>query len=117
MYMVPTRPRMAFGNTRVNTLGSLLIGFGQTVPVTPLEAGHDQELFNPAHSVASLQNGVTIEIPTNYVHHHGRGQRVVQQHQQAGPSPMLNGNNSCFAAAAFVFLYRIEVILIKMAQQ
>ena len=64
----------------MNTIGLLLIGFGQTAPVTPLEAGHDQELFNPAHGVASLQNGVMIEIPTTDVHDHGRGRSVVQPH-------------------------------------
>ena len=110
MYRVPSRPRHVFRNPRVNTIGSLLIGFGQTAPVTPLVAGHDQELFNPEHSVARLQNGVLINDPAHYVHHRRQRQGVVQQQQLAGPSSMLNSRNACFAAAVFVFLVRIEVI-------
>ena len=89
---------------------SLLIGFGHNAAGPPLDVGHDQDLFNPDHSVGRLQTGMIVDNPLRNIHHQRQGQRVVQHLQQAGPSTMLNGRNACFSAAAFVFLVGIEVI-------
>ena len=91
-------------------MSSLLIGFGHNTAGQPLDVGHDQDLFNPNHSVDRLQNGVVVDNPLQNIHHQRQGQRLVQHLQQAGPSPMLNGRNACFSAAAFVFLVGIEVL-------
>ena len=91
-------------------MSSLLIGFGHTIAGQPLDVGHDQDLFNPNHSVDRLQNRVVVDNPLQNIHHQRQGQRLVQHLQQAGPSPMLNGRNACFSAATFVFLVGNEVL-------
>ena len=91
-------------------MSSPLIGFGHNAAGPPLDVGHDQDLFNPDNNVGRLQNRVVVDNPLQNIHHQRQGQRVVQHLQQAGPSPMFNGGNACFSAAAFVFLFGIEVI-------
>ena len=112
LYRVPARPQHATRDTRENTLGSLLEGFGQPSPNTALAPGHDQGLFNPMHAVRNLNAGVTVPIPLNT--RRGQHQQQIQNVQvvqpNAGPKAMLNGPNACFAAAGFVFVVGLEVL-------
>ena len=99
-------PQRAFPDTRVNTLGSLLEGYGQPLPATPLAPGHDQDLFDPQHRAANLTGSAVVVNTTR----NGRGGRAGQQQQQLGaPSGMLNGPNYCFAGAGLLVLIQGEV--------
>ena len=107
LYRVGQRPQHSTRDTRVNTVGSLLAGFGRPGNPTPLAQGHDLAQFDPNHAPAALTYGVTVPNRVRAII--GGGQN---QQQQQGPSPgiMLNGINSCFAAAAISFVNGIEVI-------
>ena len=106
LYQVQAAPQRAFPDTRVNTLGSLLEGYGQPLPATPLAPGHDQDLFDPQHRAANLTGSAVVVNTTR----NGRGGRAGQQQQQLGaPSGMLNGPNYCFAGAGLLVLLQGEV--------
>ena len=105
LYRVPPRPQHLTRDTRENTLGSLLQGYGR-LPAGPLPAGHDQAYFNPSHNSNNLVYGgsVIITQPTSQ----NQGQQG-QQGQQGAPKAMLNGHNYCYAASAFLILESMEV--------
>ena len=108
LYRVRQRPQHSTRDTRVNTVGSLLAGFGQPVNPTPLAQGHDLAQFNPNHASAALTDGVVVPnrvLPLRT----GAGQQG-QGQQGGGPGILLNGQNSCFAAASLTFVIGIEVI-------
>ena len=44
-------------------MSSPLIGFGHNAAGPPLDVGHDQDLFNPDHSVGRLQTGMIVDNP------------------------------------------------------
>ena len=113
LHTVQPPPQRATKDSRVNTLGSLYAGYGQPGPAAPLVPGHDQELFDPQYSVASLRRGgVVIPQPAG---RRNRGQQNQNQNQQhnnaAGLKLLLVGVNECYARAAFQFLVPLEVII------
>ena len=108
LYRVRQRPQHSTRDTRVNTVGSLLAGFGQPANPTPLAPGHDLAQFDPNHASASLTDGVAVP---NRVRPLRTGVLQGQQQQQGpGPGIMLNGINSCFASASITFVSGMEVI-------
>jgi hypothetical protein len=114
VYRVQPRPRAATRNTRENTFGSLLVGYGQTVTAAPLAAGHDQHLFDPRHAARNLQwgGGLAIILATRRRRNLGRQLHHLQQQHNgpAGPAVCSNGQNACFAASSIAFLTASEVI-------
>ena len=113
LYRAPPQPRRATKETRRNTRDSLLEGYNQPAPSTPLAPGHDQALFDPQYGVGNLQrNGGDGMAARGGRGRRGRGRGQQHNHnnnQNAGPSIMANGNNCCFAVAAFLFLVAAEV--------
>ena len=109
LYRVRPRPQHATRNTRANTLGTRLAGYGQPLPSTSLAPGHDQDMFAPLLRAANLVQGQELTIPgTNQGRGGGGGG------QQGGPKAMLNGLQGCFAAAAFLFVERTEVKVVHL---
>ena len=109
LYRVPPRPQHSTGDSRTNTVGSLLAGFGLPANPTPLGPAHDLQQFDPNHASAALTDGVTVP---NRVVPFRTGRHGQQNQQQAGgPGVMLNGDNSCFWAATFTFLCGLEMDL------
>ena len=108
----------------MNTLGQLLEGFEQQVSEAVLPAGHDQGLFDSNYAVPNLsqgqqgrqrhqeqqrQQGQQGEYGFQGQLEQLEQQGQNQQHQNGRPSPMLNGPNAYFAAAAFIFVTKLEV--------
>ena len=111
LYRVQPRPAHLTRSTRANTWDSLLAGYRQPAPATPLLAGHDQALFNPVHAVGNLQNGGGLPIVVA-----GRRNNLLrnqQQQQQGRPGVLSNGSNGCFAAAGIAFFTALEVIIMQ----
>jgi hypothetical protein len=110
VYRVQPRPRAVTRNTRENTFGSFLVGYGQPANAAPLPAGHDQHLFAARHAAANLQwgGGLAIIVAARQGRNLGRQLNLLQQ-QQNGPAVCSNGRNACFAAASIAFLTATEV--------
>ena len=108
LYWVPPQPLRATRDTRRNTMGSLLEGYNQPLPTTPLSPGHDQDLFDPQYGVANLQRaGGDGMAPRGGRGRAGSGRQL--NNQIPAVSIMFNGNSCCFAVAAFLFLVAAEV--------
>ena len=110
LYRVRPQPQAATRNTRVNTLGSRLAGYGNTPTTIPLAPGHDQALFNPMYRADNLAQGSVLDIPNI-----DRNNEIRQQNlpHPIGPKPILNGLQGCYAAAVFLYLEKIKVFAIK----
>jgi hypothetical protein len=105
LYRVQPRPVPTTRPTRRNTFDSLLANYGLPAAGAPLQAGHDQGLFNPLHASANLQFGGGLPIVVA-----GRRNNLPRnQNQQGGPGVLANGNNACFAAAGIAFITALEV--------
>ena len=110
LYRVPPRPQHSTRNSRTNTVGSLLAGFGKPQNPTALGPAHDLPRFDPNHASAVLTDGVPVpdRVAPNQT---GRHHQHQHQQQAGGPGVMLNGVNACFVAAAFTFLCGLELDL------
>ena len=87
----------------------MLAGFGQNGAAAPLQPGHDQDLFDPNIAASNLPN---VDLggmfgPNRSPRRQHRHQR--QQQQQHQPPIMQNGNNLCYAVAAFHLLEFVKV--------
>ena len=110
LYTVQPRPQRATKDSRRNTLGSLYAGYGEAGPDLPLAPGHDQGLFDPQYSLASLRQGGWVVPPARASRRNNRGQQNQnQQNNVAGLKLLLVGINECYARAAVQFLVPLEV--------
>ena len=111
LHVVPARPQRSTQDSRLNTMTSLCASYGQPDPATPLAPGHDQQLFDPQFSVASLRQGGWVVPAPRHTPRNNRGQQNEnQQHNNiAGLKLLLVGRNECYARAAVQFMVPLEV--------
>ena len=110
LYTVPPRQPRATKDSRVNTMGSLWDSYGQADPAVPLAPGHDQQLFDPQYSLASIRQGGWV-VPPPARNNRGQHNQNLNQHNNiAGLKLLLVGRNECYARAALQFLVPLEVI-------
>ena len=110
LFRLPPQPHKVFADSRTHTVGDLLQGFGQPLPVQ-LPPGHDAHLFPPDCAVSNLANLNQQQGQGGQDQERRRQRRREhQQHQQNQPPQLLlNGNNLCYAAASFHLLERVQV--------
>ena len=91
-------------------MGSLWDSYGQADPAVPLAPGHDQQLFDPQYSLASIRQGGWV-VPPPARNNRGQHNQNLNQHNNiAGLKLLLVGRNECYARAALQFLVPLEVI-------
>ena len=98
--------------TRQHTLFDLIGQYLQ--PAVPLPAGHDVGLFVPAYRVANLTGAAVVPRlqTTGQGGSRGTGRgggRGGGRGQAIGISLMLNGPNTCYAAASITFVTALQV--------
>ena len=111
---LPDRPQPAFTDRRIHTSGELLAGFGQGLPASTLQPGHDQEYFDATLAASNLPD---LDLQQMFRQHGQRRhpcqqqqqRRQQQQQPQQRPPIMRNGNNLCYAVSAFHLLEHVKV--------
>ena len=115
LFRLPPQPQRVFGDSRVHTVGDLLEGFGQPLPM-PLPPGHDAALFHPDFAVSNLaalsQQQGQQQGRQQQGRHRQRQQQQRQQQQQQRPPIMRNGNNLCFVVGGFHLLEVVQVFTV-----